>query len=101
MPDGIFGKDRYRGSRHLDVIHSVEMGIVDAAEVEAFAAALNNGALVKQHPYSHRLQSRHHANRVVIAEYAVDWTLEGGAYARHSGERCVIRTAGPAPVVTR
>ena len=87
----------YRGSRLLDVVHSVEMGIVDAAEIEALAAALNNVALVEQHPYSHRLQSRHHANRVVIAEHAVDWALEAGTYARHSGERCVVRTAGSRP----
>ena len=87
----------YRGSRLLDVVHSVEMGIVDAAEMKALAAALNNVALVEQHPYSHRLQSRHHANRVVIAEHAVDWALEAGTYARHSGERCVVRTAGSRP----
>src|SRR5512132_809487 len=91
----------YRGSRLLDVVHSVEMGIVDAAEMEALVAAHNNVALVKQHPYAHRLQSRHHANRVVIAEHAVDWALEAGTYARHSGERSVVRTADSAPVVTR
>ena len=45
----------YRDSRLLDVVHSVEMGIVDAAEMEALAAALNNVALVEQHPYPHRL----------------------------------------------
>src|SRR6478736_3645458 len=38
----------YRDSRLLDVVHSVEMGIVDAAEMEALAAALNNVALVEQ-----------------------------------------------------
>src|SRR6478672_1631143 len=91
----------YRGSRLLDVFHSVEMGIVDTAEMEALAAALNNVALVEQQPYSHRLQSRHHANRVVIAEHTVDLALEAGNHARHSGERCVIRTPGLASVVTR
>src|SRR6478672_465491 len=91
----------YRGSGLLDVVHSVEMGIVDATEIKALAAALNDVALVEQHPYSHRLQSGHHANSVVIAEHAVDWALEAGTYARHSGERCVVWTAGPAPVVTR
>ncbi len=69
--------------------------------MEALAAALNNVALVEQQPYSHRLQSRHHANRVVIAEHAVDLALEAGNHARHSGERCVIRTPGLASVVTR
>src|SRR6478672_13501356 len=90
----------YRGSRLLDVVHSVEMGIVDAAEMEALAAALNNVALVEQHPYPHRLQPRHHANRVVIAEHAIDWALDACTYARHSSERSVVWTVGSAPVVT-
>src|SRR6478736_3761668 len=89
---------RYRGSSPLGVVGT---GIADAAEIEALAAALNNGALVEQHPYSHRLQSRHYVNRVVIAEHAVDRAFEGITHARHSGKRCVVRTAGPAPEITR
>ena len=91
----------YRDSRILDVVHSVEMGIVDAAEMEALTAALNDVALVEQHPYPHRLQPRHHANRVVIAEHAVDWAPDTCTHARHFSERSVVWTVGSAPVVTR
>ena len=45
----------YCGSSLLNVLHSVEMGVTNAAEMDALAAALNNDALVEQHPNSHRL----------------------------------------------
>src|SRR6476660_9280982 len=91
----------YRGSCLLDVVHSVEMSIIDASEIKVLAAALNNFALVEQHPYSHGLQSRHHANCVVIPEHAVNWALEGDTTARHYHQCCVVRTAGLAPEVPR
>src|SRR5262249_37387202 len=45
----------YCGSSLLHVVHSVEMGITNAGEMDALAAALNNDALVEQHLNSHRL----------------------------------------------
>jgi hypothetical protein len=72
----------YRGGHFTDVLHSIEMGIVNSAKMEALPPALNNLALIEQHLYPHRLQSRHHANRIVIAEYAVDWGFKAGTYVR-------------------
>src|SRR5262245_18121397 len=69
--------------------------------MKALPPAFNNLVLIEQHLYPHRLQSRHHANRVVIAKYAVDWCYKAGNYARDPGERCVVRTAGFASVVPR
>ena len=45
----------YRGGHFTDVIHSIEMGIVNTAKIKALLAALDNLALVEQHLYPHRL----------------------------------------------
>jgi hypothetical protein len=52
-----------------------------------------------QHPYAHRLQSRHHTNRVVISERAGNRTLECVAQARHSRECRVVPSARTGPVI--
>src|SRR6476619_3960348 len=59
-------------------IENLSRGIAEAAEIKALATSLNSVTLVEQHPYSHRLQARHHANCVVIAKHGVDWALEAG-----------------------
>ena len=43
---------RYRGSCLLNVVHSIEMGVVDAGKMNALTAALDYDAFVEQHPYS-------------------------------------------------
>ena len=56
-------------------------------------------ALVEENLYAHVLQSGDEADRVVIAEHAVDRSVERGANFRHSGKRGLIGAIGLAAVV--
>jgi hypothetical protein len=52
---GVRDEDRERivrnpRSRLLDIVHAIEMGIVDAREMDLRAAALDGRALIDQHP---------------------------------------------------
>jgi hypothetical protein len=48
------------------------MRIVYPGKVDLLTAALNGVAFVKQHADAHSLQVRHDADRVVIAQNAID-----------------------------
>ena len=50
------------------------MRIIDASQMNVRVAALNHHALVEQHVDAHSLQSWHHADRVVVAQHAIDRT---------------------------
>ena len=65
-----------RCSSPLGVLHSVEMGITDAAGIDALGDALNNGAIVDNILIPIAFGPAH-ANHVVIAEHAVDRAFEG------------------------
>ncbi len=56
----------------LDVVDSVEMGIVDTGEMDVLAAVPDRLALIEQHPDSHRLEVRHHTDAVMVAQHAID-----------------------------
>ena len=83
----------------LDVVHAIEVGVVDASEVKSGAPALDRLPLVEQHPDAHLFQCRHHANRVVIAEHAVDRSFEFLAKARDAGERIGVRPERLRPII--
>ena len=54
---------------------------------------------IEQHSDPDLLQSRDHADRVMIAQNAVDWTLEVRAHPRQAVYRSLIRTVGLPAVV--
>ena len=83
----------------LDIVHAIEVGIVDAGKVKARAAAFDGLRFVEQHSDAHLFQRRYHANRVVIAENAVDRTLEVPAQAFNAGERIGIGSECLRPIV--
>jgi hypothetical protein len=62
-------------------------------------AALDPLPLVEKHPDAHLFQRRHHANRVVIAEHAVDRPFEALAEARDAAERIGVRSKSQRPVI--
>jgi len=47
----------------LDIVHAIEVGVVDAGKMNAGAPALDRFGLVQQHTDAHLLEQRHHANR--------------------------------------
>src|SRR4029079_14625073 len=83
----------------LDIVHAVEMRIVDAGKMNGRAAPLDPLMFVEQHPDAHLLERRHHADRVVIAEYAIDGTVELLVERADAGTRVGIGSKGLCPVI--
>ena len=78
-------RDALRGL--LDIVHAVEMRVVDAGKMNGRAAALDPLLLIEQHLDAHLLERWHHADRVVIAEHAIDGTVEVFAQPPDAGDR--------------
>jgi hypothetical protein len=55
------------------------VSIVDTCQIDGFAGARDRHAFIEQHPDSHVLKTRNHADRVVIAKDAVDRSPQAGA----------------------
>ena len=85
--------------RLLDIIHAVEMRVVDASKMNGRASALDLLLFIEQHLDSHLFERGHHADRVVIAEHAIDWTVEVFAEPPDTGDRLGVRTKGLAPII--
>ena len=56
----------------LNIVNPVVVSVVDAAQMNALVATHNRLGLVEQHSYADLLHSRNHADRIVIAQYAID-----------------------------
>src|SRR5262249_54932740 len=59
---------RNAGGGLADVVHAIEVRVVDAGKMNALSPALDRHAFVEQHADAHVLERRHHADRVVIAQ---------------------------------
>ena len=70
----------------LDIVHAVEMRVVDAGKMNDRAGAIDPLLLV-EHPDAHLLERGHHADRVVIAEHAIDGAVEVFAEPPDAGDR--------------
>jgi hypothetical protein len=68
--------------------------------MNAGAPALDRFRLVQQHPDAHLLERRHHANRIVLAEYAEDGSFKALMEARHAGKRIRIGSKCLRPLVS-
>ena len=67
------------GGSLLDIVDAVEMGIVNARKVDVRAAARDRLAFVEENLDAHVLEPGNEADRIVIAEDAVDRPLERSA----------------------
>ncbi len=76
----------------LDIVDAEEMRVVDPGKMDLLAVADDRLRFVQQHLYAHVLQFWNHADRVVIAEHAIDRPLRGGR-ARGRPRRARPRTA--------
>ena len=83
----------------LDIVHAIEMRVVDAGKMNGCAAALDLHLLVEQHPDAHLLERWHHADRVVIAEHAIDRAVEVLAETADAGDRLGVRAECLSPVI--
>ena len=59
-------------SRLFDIVDPVIMGVVDAGQINALPVARDRLAFVEQHADSHRFEARDHADRVMVAQHAVN-----------------------------
>src|SRR4051794_37211020 len=73
----------------LDVVGTEIMRIVDPGDMDCLIAALNRHGFVDQHADSEPLQVDDRTDRVVIAESAVDRTLERRKHLRQPNEDVV------------
>ena len=62
---------------------------------------MNRHVLIQQHAYTHRLQTRYHANGIVIAQYAVHIPLEMATHLSHPVHRGFKRSEGIGPEIPR
>src|SRR6516165_7445136 len=92
------GRD-IRGSL-LDAVNAVEMGIVNAADINPLIFSRYRYALVQQHLDSEVFQAWDQPDRVVIAEDAVYRRLQLGAYRPHALKHTIERAEGGAAKVT-
>jgi len=54
--------ERDQGHSFLDVVGTVEMGIINARDVNLLTAAFNRVRLIYEHPDAHFFEIGHHAN---------------------------------------
>ena len=59
----------------LNIVGPVVMGVINAGQVDTLTVTDDHLGFVQQHPYSHFFQSRDHADRVVIAQHAINGFL--------------------------
>lgn len=64
----------------LEVVDPIEVCVVDASQVDALAAARKRVAVVQQHSDSHVFETRHHPDRIVVAENRVHRPFDARAY---------------------
>src|ERR1700730_7422473 len=84
----------------FDVVHPEEMRVVDPRQINTLVAARDPRALVEQHPDPDVLEPRHHANRIVIAEDAVDRSFDVRTYLRQPLESTIEWTSGCSAIVS-
>ena len=70
--------------RLFDIVCAVVMGIVNAGQMDALIAARDQLGFIEQHPYCHRFHSRNHADRIVVAQHAINRFPEMGAHPRQA-----------------
>src|SRR5512145_2805143 len=90
-------RDAVRGL--LDIFHAVEMRVVDTGKMNGRATTLDLFLLVEQHPDAHLLERWHHADRVVIAKYAVNGTVEPFTEPPDTGNRVGVGSKGLRSVI--
>ena len=71
-----------------------DVRVVDAGEAEGGAVALDEHGFVEEHLHAHAFEDRHVAQRVVVAEHAVERRGEDGGELGHLGEGGVVHVDG-------
>ena len=89
------------GGRFFDVIDPIEMRVVDAGQTDALATPRDRFALVEQYTNSHCLETRDHANGVVIAQHPIHRFPEMGPQSFHALKRIIKRSECRASIVSR
>src|ERR1700691_3610029 len=52
----------------LDIVHAIEVCVVNAREIDSCAASFDCDVLIEQHPYANILKIRNHQDAIVVAE---------------------------------
>ena len=84
----------------LDIVHAVEVSIVDAGDVNPLVAALDRHGLVEQNLDAHVFESWHHQNRIVIAEHCVNRALERSADLGHPSKCRLVGAVSLATIIS-
>lgn len=89
----------YRESGFFDVIHSVEMCIVDSRQIDPLVLTDDCFAFIEQHANAHGFEPRNHLNRIVVAEHGVDWLFQMTSQSRDTIQRGLEGPKSPTPII--
>ncbi len=81
------------------IVDAEEMRVVDPGEADLLAFARDRLGFVQQHSYPHVFERRNHADRVMIAEDAVNRPFEAGAHPGDAFQRGLESAISLAPII--
>src|ERR1035437_6741205 len=90
---------RYLRSGLFDIVDPKVVRVIYSSQINPLIAARDRLALIEQHPYSHGFQPRNHLDRVMIAEHAINWSIEMGSHSCDAVQGCRERSKSFAPKV--
>src|ERR1019366_3748296 len=83
----------------LDIVRSVVVGVVNSSQMDMLVATDNRFAFIEQHSNPHRFDFREHSDRVLIAEYSINRSMELIAHCCQAIKSSFERTKCLAPEV--
>ncbi len=83
----------------LDIVHPEIVGVIDADKMNTMISAMEFDGLIEKHSNARRLHSRYHPYAVVIAQYAVNISLEMGSDSLQAFQRGFIGAIGLAAII--
>ncbi len=84
-----------------DIIDLIVMRVVNTGEIDALAIPGKRFALIEQYPNSHFLETRDHANRIVIAQHPIHHFSEMGPQLLHALKRIIKWSKCRGSIVSR
>jgi len=82
------------GRSLFDIVEPIVVSVIDTGQMEALIAALEHFGFVEQHANAHLFQLGDHADRIMVAQHAVDRGDDMRTHPCHPRDGCTERPVG-------